>query len=250
MGVRKQVREVLKEKPAGYACDMSRPAPFTVNPRYPIDNTIAAVREAVRPYPSAALFTLAEEGYKTLFEVLVGCIVSIRTLEEDTFAVSRRLFAVARTPEALLTLPDDELLALLSGSSFPEPKVKQLKGIARRAIEEFGGELPADYETILDLPGVGPKCANLALGIAAGKAVHVPVDIHVQRVTNRWGYVAAATPEKTMAALDTVLPPQYRTEINRLLVPFGKYVCTGTLPHCSTCPARPYCARIGVTRSR
>lgn len=232
----------------GYPTGMTDDAPDS----FSIDDALALVREAVKPYPAAALFVLYDEGYTSLFEILVACIVSVRTLEEDTFAVSRRLFAVARKPAELLALPEAKLLELLDGSTFPEPKVQQLRGIARRAVEEFDGELPADYETLLGLHGVGPKCANLALGIAAGKAMHVPVDTHVHRVANRWGYVSTKTPEKTMAALDAVLPEKYRTEINRLLVPFGKYICTGgTLPpRCSTCPLRPICPRIGVTRSR
>ena len=72
--------------------------------------------------------------------------------------------------------------------------------------------------------GVGPKCANLVLGIACDKPGGVPVDIHVHRVTNRWGYIDAKTPEKTMAALEAKLPKRYWVEINKLLVSFGKFV--------------------------
>jgi endonuclease-3 len=76
------------------------------------------------------------------------------------------------------------------------------------------------------------------------------VDIHVHRVTNRWGYVAALTPEKTMAALEAKLPKRYWIEINRLLVPFGKHICTGNLPRCSTCPVLDMCQQVGVTAHR
>jgi endonuclease-3 len=94
--------------------------------------------------------------------------------------------------------------------------------------------------------GVGPKCANLALGIACGLPL-IGVDIHVHRVTNRWGYVQTATPEKTMTALQEKLPRAYWVEINALLVPFGKHVCTGTRPKCSTCPLLEMCRQVGVT---
>lgn len=210
------------------------------------------VREAVKSYPSAALFELHQEGYNSLFEILIACIISVRTLEEDTFAVSRRLFAVAHTPADVVDLSDEELLLLLEGSTFPEPKVRQIKGIAERSVRDFGGELPADYDTLLTLHGVGPKCASLALGVATGQTPHTPVDTHVHRVTNRWGIIAAKTPEKSMDALDHILQPAERIEINRLLVPFGKYVCTGgTLPpRCSTCPLNGPCDRVGVTKSR
>ena len=78
----------------------------------------------------------------------------------------------------------------------------------------------------------------------------IPVDVHVHRVTNRWGYVRAATPEETMAVLEDRLPKRYRVEINQLLVPFGKHVCTGVRPKCSTCPVLDMCGRVGVTSHR
>src|SRR5919197_1065613 len=90
--------------------------------------------------------------------------------------------------------------------------------------EPFDGALPCEEEVLLSLPGVGPKCANLVLGIAGGIS-RVGVDVHVHRVTNRWGYVQARTPEQTLAALREQLPERYWVEINERLVPFGKFVC-------------------------
>ena len=87
------------------------------------------------------------------------------------------------------------------------------------------------------------------LGIACGQA-SIGVDVHVHRVTNRWGYVQTSTPVKTMAALQEKLPKRYWVEINALLVPFGKHVCTGSLPKCSTCPLLEMCRQVGVTAHR
>jgi endonuclease III len=87
------------------------------------------------------------------------------------------------------------------------------------------------------------------LGIACGQA-RIGVDIHVHRVTNRWGYVHASTPEATMVELESKLPREYWVEINRLLVPFGKHVCTGALPRCSTCPVLDMCRQVGVSAHR
>ena len=86
------------------------------------------------------------------------------------------------------------------------------------------------------------------MGIACGQR-RISVDVHVHRVTNRWGYVSAKTPEQTMVALEAVLPEKYWIEINRLLVPFGKHVCQA-VPRCSTCPVVAYCRQVGVTRQR
>ncbi len=162
---------------------------------------------------------------------------------------ARRLFERARTPAEMVRLSPGEIDELIRTCSFHEPKARQIKAIASEVVARHGGELPCDREVLLGFKGVGPKCANLALGIACGVA-EIGVDIHVHRVTNRWGYVAARTPEATMLALEAILPREYRVEINRLLVPFGKYICTGPAPKCSTCPVLEYCRQVGVTSHR
>jgi endonuclease III len=138
---------------------------------------------------------------------------------------------------------------LISASTFHEPNATNILKIARQALDEFNGELPCDVGALLSLPGVGPKCAHLVLGVACGQP-HISVDIHVHRVTNRWGYCRAKTPEQTMAQLQAKLPEEYRVAINSHLVPFGKHICTGSLPKCSTCPVREYCRQVGVERHR
>ena len=167
----------------------------------------------------------------------------------DTLRFARRLFARADTPAAVAALGVETIASIIAESTFAPAKAAQIHAIAVRTAAEFGGELPADAETLTSFKGVGPKCANLALGVATG-AAGIAVDVHVHRVTNRWGYVAAATPEKTLAALERVLPRRWWVEINRLLVPFGKHVCTGVRPRCSTCPLMDMCARVGVTSHR
>src|SRR5438477_614497 len=87
-------------------------------------------------------------------------------------------------------------------------------------------------------------------GFACNQPHGIPVDIHVHRVVNRWGYISARTPEKTMAELEKVLPRRYWVEINKLMVPFGKNLCTGKAPKCSTCPVLDYCRQVGVTTRR
>jgi endonuclease-3 len=195
------------------------------------------------------MFELAEAGFATPFEQIVACIISIRTYDEVMLPTARKLFARARTPEAVSQLTPAEIDGLIRPSTFHERKAQQIHQIARRVINEYEGRLPCDVEVLLSLPGVGPKCANLVLGIACGEA-RIGVDIHVHRVTNRWGYVAAPTPERTMLALEARLPRQYWVEINRLLVPFGKHLCTGQMPRCSTCPVLEMCQQVGVKAHR
>ncbi|SNS51175.1 endonuclease-3 [Noviherbaspirillum humi] len=216
---------------------------------FDIDDAMRRIRTAVEPWPKAALFQLAEEGYASAFEQLVACIISIRTFDEVTLPVSRKVFERARSPAEMSRLSYEELDRLIGASTFHERKAGQILAIARRLIEEFDGELPCDRDVMLSFAGVGPKCANLVLGIACG-APFISVDVHVHRVTTRWGYIHAATPEKSLPALEAKLPREYWIEINRLLVPFGKHICTGNLPHCSTCPVLSMCQQVGVGRHR
>jgi endonuclease-3 len=229
------------DRAPGQVADVTQP--------FDIDLAMERLREATRLLPKAAMFQLADEGFGSLFEQLVACIISIRTLEETTLPTARQLFAVARTPAEMTRLGPSEIDRLIGTCTFHEPKARQIHAISQEIVERYGGDLPCDYDVVVGFRGVGPKCAALALGIACGQE-RIGVDIHVHRVTNRWGYVRAKTPEATMAALEKVLPRAYWVEINRLLVPFGKYVCTGTAPHCSTCPLREMCPQTGVTRHR
>ena len=221
------------------------------NPKQPFDieTAIPLIRAAVEKFPKAAMFELFEKGYTSLFEQLVACIISIRTYDEVSLPTAIALFAEARTPEVMRQLTVAQIDSLIRACTFHENKARQIHQIAEQTVAEYGGQLPCSREVLLSLGGVGPKCANLALGVACGEPF-ISVDIHVHRVTNRWGYVAASTPERTLLALEGKLPHEYWIEINRLLVPFGKHICTHRLPHCSTCPVLEYCRQVGVLKHR
>lgn len=216
---------------------------------FEIGRALAAIEVAVRPFPKAALFELAEAGYRSVFEQLIACLISIRTRDEVSLPVARRLFERARTPAEVAALTVDEIDALIGLATFHEAKARQIRAIAERTAIDYGDDLPADFDVLTAFAGVGPKCASLALGIAAGQS-RIGVDIHVHRVTNRWGYVATRSPEQTMIALEAQLPREYWIAINRLLVPFGKHICTGARPRCSTCPVLAMCQQRGVTDRR
>ena len=222
-----------------------------MEPKQPfdIDVALSRIEEAVRPFPKAALFELAAEGFNAPFQQLIACIISIRTRDEDTLPIARRLLSRAATPAELLELTSTEIEALIEPSSFRAAKAPQMLAIARRLVDDFDGELPCDGQLMQSFAGVGPKCANLTLGIACGTQ-RISVDVHVHRVTNRWGYIQAATPEQSMIELESVLPPEHWIDINRLLVPFGKHICTGRAPRCSTCPMLEMCRQVGVTTHR
>jgi endonuclease-3 len=213
---------------------------------FDIDEVFVRLREATQRFPQAQMFALRDQGYNSVFEQVVACILSIRTLDEVSGPAALRLFAVARTPAQIAALSVDEIDALVNTVQFSYGKAGQIRTIAAFTRDTYGQDLPADYDVLTSLKGVGPKCANLTLGVARGIPA-IAVDIHVHRVTNRWGYVAATTPEASLAQLEQKLPQKYWVEINERLVPFGKRICTGRAPRCSRCPLLEMCAQVGVT---
>lgn len=213
---------------------------------FDIEEALARVEAAVRPLPKAALFELAESGYRTPFQVAVACVISTRTLDEVTLVVARRLLDRAPTPAAAARLSPAEIQGLIRGCAFAPTKARQIRALAERAVADFGGDLPCDEQTLRSLRGLGPKCTALVLGIGCGQP-RVAVDTHVHRIVRRWGFVSTRTPEETKSALEARVPVDRWLDLNRLLVPFGKHICRPAAPRCETCPLADMCARVGVT---
>lgn len=227
-----------------------RPAPtFADKEPFDIDEAFRRLRQAVAGRPKAAMFALRDRGHGSPFEQLVGSLISARTRDETTIVVCERLFAVARTPERMVALTPEELTRLLDGATFPEAKARDIRALSRQIITEHGGVVPDTPDALMAFRGVGPKIAALTLAIGFGIPA-VAVDVHVHRIVNRWGFVAAPTPERTMVALMELLPRPYWVEINERLVPFGKWICTGDRPRCSTCLLLSMCRQVGVTTHR
>jgi len=210
---------------------------------FDIDRALSLVRSAVQGLPKPALFALADEGYLSPFEQLVACIISVRTRDEVALPAARDFLRRAHTPEQVSRLLAQEIDKLLHPVSFHGPKSLTILEAAHRARDRYDGQVPCDYDELIQFKGVGPKCANAVLSIACGKPAIV-VDVHVHRVVNAWGYVHTATPEQTLRALEAKLPQRYWAELNRLLIPFDKYVCRpGQLDRLSPelralCPSR------------
>jgi endonuclease III len=216
---------------------------------FDIDEAMERIREAVRPFPRAMLFQLYDEGHTSPFEMLVACLISVRTRDETSLTMAHQLFSRARTPATMAELDINDIDALISKCAFHLVKSEQIHTMADLILEEHAGELPCSFEVMTSYPGVGPKCANLALAIACHQP-RIGVDIHVHRITNRWGYVTTQNPEATMAALEKKLPEKYWVEINAVLVPFGKHICTPVGPKCSICPLQDICEQRNVLSSR
>lgn len=183
------------------------------------------------------------------FRVLVGTILSSRTKDPVTNEAIQRLWKVARTPEGILSIPEEQLAELLKPVGFYRTKARNLHAMCEMLINDFGGEIPRDEEGLLKLPGVGRKVANLVLNICFDIPA-ICVDTHVHRICNRLGWIETRTPEESEYALMEVIDRKHWATLNRVLVNHGQQVCNPVSPWCSRCIVADQCPRIGVERSR
>jgi endonuclease-3 len=183
------------------------------------------------------------------FKILISCLLSLRTQDKNTAKVSKKLFAVADTPEKIVSLSIKKLEKLIYSSGHYKKKAKTLQYVSRELIDKFDSKVPNKKEELLSIKGIGPKTANIVLAFAFGELV-LPIDTHCHRVPNRLGWVETKTPEKTEKALEKILPKKYWREFNAIFVQFGKDICQPISPWCSRCPVKRCCPKINVKKSR
>jgi len=174
------------------------------------------------------------------YKVLVATVISARTREEQTTAVSERVFARYPDARTLSGADEGELYDLLDGSQYREVKAPRLIKMAQILVEKHGGEVPKSVEALLALPGVGRKTANCVL-IYAYNIPALCVDTHMHRITNRLGWVHTKTPDQTEKALGRIIPRDLWTGVNRLFLQHGRAICTPGISCCSVCPIRTWC---------
>jgi endonuclease-3 len=213
-----------------------------------IHSAIRTLRSEV-PKWQTPIVTLVAENSDSPFQVLISCILSLRTQDTTTAQASQRLFALAETPETMSRLSIQKIEKAIFPVGFYHTKAKVIRDICRRLIKEYAGKVPDEIDELLKLKGVGRKTANLVVTLGYRKP-GICVDTHVHRISNRWGYLRTKNPKETEFALRAKLPKQYWLEYNDLLVTFGQHLCRPISPMCSQCPVRRYCARVGVTISR
>jgi endonuclease-3 len=192
---------------------------------------------------------VAEVFNQDPWAVLASTIISLRTKDEVTLVSSRALLEKAPGPGELLALDEQTIARLIYPAGFYRTKAANLKKIAAILIHDYDGNIPADMEKLLALPGVGRKTANLVLTEAFNKE-GLCVDVHVHRISNRNGWVTTSTPEETEMRLRDLLPKKYWKPINPLLVLYGQNLCRPVSPYCSRCVICGQCKRRGVEKSR
>ena len=195
---------------------------------------------ALNPHPATEL------EYSTPFELLVAVILSAQATDRSVNLATRRLFPVASTPRAMLDLGVEGLSDFVRSIGLYQGKARNIIATSRILIEQHGGEVPADRDSLEALPGVGRKTANVILNTAFGQPT-MAVDTHIFRVANRTGLA----PGKTVRAVEDRLlrnvPQEFLQDAHHWLILHGRYVCKARAPACPTCPIADLCDYRGKT---
>lgn len=196
-------------------------------------SVLALLQEA---YPSPK----PELEFGSPFELLVATILSAQCTDKQVNKATRVLFPVYHTPAQFAALSEEELAPYVHSCGFYQTKAKNIIATSRLLLERHGGEVPQDMESLVALPGVGRKTANVVLSNAFGIPA-IAVDTHVFRVANRIGLAQASTVEKTEQQLMQAIPKADWGDAHHWLIFHGRRVCSARKPKCEECPLTKYC---------
>ncbi len=180
------------------------------------------------PHPTTEL------EYSSPFELLVAVLLSAQATDRSVNLATRKLFAVARTPAAILALGETGVCEFIRTIGLFRSKARHLIQTCAILIEHHGGEVPDDREALESLPGVGRKTANVVLNTAFGQPT-IAVDTHIFRVSNRTGIAPGRTPLEVEDRLTRLVPEQFRQDAHHWLILHGRYVCKARKPECWRC---------------
>jgi len=213
-----------------------------------IDTAIRILKREIRRWREPIVGVVAKASNDP-FQILLSTVLSLRTKDQTTAEASARLFRLATTPRAMLAVPRRRIERTIYPVGFYRTKARHIHEICRDLLERYGGRVPDEIEELLTLKGVGRKTANLVVTLGFRKP-GICVDVHVHRISNRWGYIRTRTPADSEEALRRKLPKRHWIIFNDLLVPFGQNLCKPVSPLCSQCKLARYCDRVGVRKSR
>ena len=225
----------------GEASDENSPMPASADAK---GHAAKIARRLAERYPDAR----CSLDFRSPLELLVATILSAQCTDQRVNQVAKTLFqkypSAAHYAQADLT----ELERDIQSTGFFRNKAKNIRNCCRTLLEEYGGEVPADIEQLVRLPGVGRKTANVVLGTAFGIAVGVVVDTHVARITRRLGLSAQKNPEKIEADLMGQFARKEWIALSHRLIQHGRRCCTARKPKCPECPLESLCPKIGLER--
>jgi endonuclease III len=182
----------------------------------------------------------SELEYGSPFELLIAVVLSAQATDKGVNLATRRLFPIARTPQAMLQLGEAGLIPYIQTIGLFRTKAKNIIGLCRLLVDEHGGEVPANHEALMKLPGVGRKTANVVLNVAFGHPT-IAVDTHIFRVANRTGLAPGRTPDEVERKLVKFTPQEFVHGAHHWLILHGRYVCIARRPKCPECVITDLC---------
>ena len=202
-----------------------------------IKEAVKILEDAKQPQSD---FVKLMDNFKDPYLVLIACILSLRTNDKTTYPATLRMLELAKTPQEMIKVTEEDLAKAIYPVGFYKNKARQIVELSKIIVEELNNKVPDTIEDLIKFNGVGRKTANLVLA----KGYNIPaicVDVHVHRICNRLGYVKTKNPEETEFALREKLPQKYWLDINTLLVTHGQNVCKPIKPNCAECPIAEFC---------
>ena len=184
--------------------------------------------------------------HRNPFELLVATILSAQCTDERVNSVTPKLFAKYPTARKLANSRQEDVEKIVHSLGFFRAKASNIRGMAQQLVGLYGGEVPADLEQLIELPGIGRKTANVVLGTAFGVASGVVVDTHVKRLTRLMGLTTSTTPEQIERDLIQLLPQEDWVNFSHRLIHHGRQICIARRPQCTKCPLIKDCLRVGL----
>ena len=182
----------------------------------------------------------SELQYTDPFQLIVAVVLSAQCTDKRVNLTTPALFGKFPGPREFAAANFDDVYALIKSISYPRSKAAHLIGLAQKLLSDFDGQVPSDIDSLMTLPGVGRKTANVVASIIYGAPV-IAVDTHVQRVARRLGLSRASTPEGVEKDLEAWVPEEKRATAHHWLLLHGRYVCTARAPKCGECNLKEWC---------
>lgn len=205
-----------------------------------IDKIVRTLEKAKQPQSD---FVKLMDSFKDPYLVLIACILSLRTNDRTTYPATLRMLKLAKTPQDMMNVEEDELAKAIYPVGFYKNKAGQIIELSKLIVEKNDGKVPDSIDELCKFRGVGRKTANLVMTLGFGEPA-ICVDVHVHRIFNRLGYIKTKNPEETEFALRENLPVKYWIPINTLMVTHGQNVCKPINPKCNVCPIAEFCDKI------
>lgn len=183
---------------------------------------------------------IPELKFDSVFELLVAVILSAQCTDKRVNIVTQELFPLANTPEKILQLGQTRLEEIIKPCGYFRAKAKHIIETSRLLIENYGGEVPSDFDELIKLPGVGRKTANVVTSVAF-KTPAIAVDTHVFRLANRMKLAEGKTPLEVEIGLQKIIPREKWADAHHWLIWHGREICAARKPKCNICPLSKIC---------